>query len=173
MQTYMVKCGMVIILMGVAGAGKTTVGEHLARELHWQFCDADAFHPNENVEKMAQGLPLTEEDRRPWLQGLRSALVEWVNKSVNVVLASSLVKQSHRTTVLEGYEDRVRLVYLRAPRALLRRRLLDRTGHFAGAELLESQIAALEEPSANAALVLDASDSPEELVRQIRATFRL
>ena len=164
---------MVIVLMGAAGAGKTTVGRRLAQALNWHFYDADAFHPNENIAKMAQGVALTDEDRRPWLQGLRSALAEWVSKNENVVLASSLVKQSHRTIVLAGSEDRVSLVYLKAPRSLLGRRLVERTGHFAGAELLESQMAALEEPSPPAALVLDASDNPEELVYRIRAALRI
>lgn len=164
---------MVIVLMGAAGAGKTTVGRRLAQALNWHFYDADAFHPNENIAKMAQGVALTDEDRRPWLQGLRSALAEWVSKNENVVLASSLVKQSHRRIVLAGSEDSVSLVYLKAPRSLLGRRLVERTGHFAGAELLESQMAALEEPSSHAALVLDASDSPEELVYQIRAALRI
>ena len=164
---------MVIVLMGAAGAGKTTVGRRLAQALNWHFYDADAFHPNENIAKMAQGVALTDEDRRPWLQGLRSALAEWVSKNENFVLASSLVKQSHRRIVLAGSENSVRLVYLKAARSLLGRRLVERTGHFAGAELLESQMAALEEPSSHAALVLDASDSPEELVFQIRAALRI
>ena len=164
---------MVIVLMGAAGAGKTTVGRRLAQALNWHFYDADAFHPNENIAKMAQGVALTDEDRRPWLQGLRSTLAEWVSKNENVVLASSLVKQSHRRIVLAGSEDSVSLVYLKAPRSLLGRRLVERTGHFAGAELLESQMAALEEPSPHAALVLDASDNPEALVHQIRAALRI
>jgi gluconokinase len=104
---------------------------------------------------------------------LRSALAEWVSHNKNVVLAASLVKQSHRATVLSGYEDRIRLVYLKAPRSLLGRRLVERVGHFAGAELLESQMAALEEPGSDAALVLDASDNPEALVHQIRAALRI
>jgi len=164
---------MVIVLMGAAGAGKTTVGRRLSQALHWDFYDADDFHPSENIAKMTRGVALTDEDRRPWLQGLRSALTEWVIKNENIVLASSLVKQSHRRIVLAGFEDKVRLVYLKAPRSLLGPRLVERTGHFAGAELLESQMAALEEPTSHAALVLDASDSPEALVHQIRAALRL
>ena len=164
---------MVIVLMGVAGAGKTTVGRRLSDALNWHFYDADAFHSNENIAKMEQGLALSDEDRRPWLQGLRSALAEWLSKNENVVLASSLIKQSHRRTVLAGAEASVRLVYLKASRSLLARRLVERTGHFAGAELLESQLAALDEPRSHAALTLDASDSPEELVRQIRAALRI
>src|SRR5687768_6489515 len=119
MQSGVVRWCMVIILMGAAGAGKTTVGRRLSQALNWHFYDADAFHSDENIAKMAQGVALTDEDRRPWLQGLRSVLAEWVRKNENVVLASSLVKQSHRATVLSGYEDRVSLVYLKAPRSLL------------------------------------------------------
>ena len=93
---------MVIVLMGAAGAGKTTVGRRLSQALHWDFYDADDFHPSENIAKMAQGVALTDEDRQPWLQGLRSALTEWVIKNEKIVLASSLVKQSHRRIVLAG-----------------------------------------------------------------------
>jgi gluconokinase len=164
---------MVIVLMGVAGAGKTTVGRRLSVALNWQFYDADAFHSNENIAKMEQGLALTDEDRLPWLQRLQASLAEWVSKNENVVLASSLVKQSHRRTVIAAAEASIRLVYLKAPRSLLARRLVERTGHFAGAELLESQMAALDEPSSHAALILDASDSPEELVHQIRAALQI
>ena len=144
-----------------------------ANSIYWEFYDADAFHPDANIAKMARGVALTDEDRRPWLQGLRSALAEWVRKNKNVVLAASLVKQSHRATVLSGYEDYVRLVYLKAPRSLLGRRLVERAGHFAGAELLESQMTALEEPGSHAALVLNASDNPEALVHQIREALRI
>ncbi|HEY3474346.1 MAG TPA: gluconokinase, GntK/IdnK-type [Anaerolineales bacterium] len=164
---------MVIVLMGVAGAGKTTVGRRLSVALNWQFYDADAFHSNENIAKMEQGLALTDEDRLPWLQRLQASLAEWVSKNENVVLASSLVKQSHRRTVIAPAEASVRLVYLKASQSLLARRLVERTGHFAGAALLESQMAALDEPSSHAALILDASDSPEELVHQIRAALQI
>jgi gluconokinase len=164
---------MVIVLMGVAGAGKTTVGRRLSEALNWQFFDADAFHSNENIAKMERGLALTDEDRRPWLYRLQASLAEWVSKNENVVLASSLIKQSHRQTVIAAAEASVRLVYLKASRSLLARRLVERIGHFAGAELLESQMAALDEPSSRAALILDASDSPEELVHQIRAALQI
>jgi gluconokinase len=162
---------MVILLMGAAGAGKTTVGRRLAEDLTWTFVDGDTFHSPENIAKMARGLPLTDEDRRPWLDHLRRSFVEWVTHDLNVVVACSLLKRSYRAAVLKGYEKKVRLVYLQAAPSLLRRRLSGRTGHFAGAELLESQLSILEKPES--ALVLDASLKPEQLVRDIRDALSL
>jgi gluconokinase len=162
---------MVIVLMGVAGAGKTTIGRRLSDILQWQFHDADAFHSAANIAKMAQGSALTDDDRRPWLDSLRMALETWIRQNVNVVLACSLLKESYRSIVLSGYESAVRLVYLKASRSILQRRLVGRTGHFAGANLLDSQMAALEEPGV--ATVLDASQSPEDLVRTIRSALNV
>lgn len=160
---------MVIVLMGAAGAGKTTVGRRLGEQLHWAFVDGDVFHPRANIEKMTLGIPLTDEDRRPWLEQLRRLLGEWVTQHAKGVLACSLLKQSHRATVLKGYEKDVGLVYLQASPSLLARRLAGRTGHFTGEALLASQIATLEEPVD--ALVLDASNSPEQIIQDIRAAF--
>ena len=157
--------------MGAAGAGKTTVGRRLSEELRWLFLDGDEVHPLENIAKMSRGTPLTDEDRRPWIQALRKSIAEWLEQSVNAVLTCSLLTHAHRAAVVGGYEPHVKLAYLQASRALLRERLTARTGHFAGVALLESQLALLEEPSD--ALVLDASRPPEQLVQTIRAVFRL
>jgi gluconokinase len=162
---------MVIVLMGAAGAGKTTVGRQLSEELRWPFLDGDEVHPHENIAKMSRGMPLTDEDRRPWMQALRKSIAEWLEQGINAVLTCSLLTHAHRAAVLAGYEPHVKLAYLQASRALLRERLTTRTGHFAGVALLESQLALLEEPSD--ALVLDASRLPEQLVQTIRAAFRL
>ena len=162
---------MVIVLMGAAGAGKTTIGRRLSEQLRWAFLDGDAVHPPENIAKMARGVPLSEEDRRSWLDALRQAIAEWVARGVNGVVACSLLKQAHRTSVLGGFEPHVKLVYLRASRGLLEARLTARTGHFAGIALLNSQLALLDEP--NNALVLDASQTPEHLVRTIRIAWNL
>jgi len=160
---------MVIVVMGVAGAGKTTVGRRLAERLAWQFCDGDAFHTAEHIDRMHRGVPLTDEDRRTWLGELRAAIDGWVAHRLNVVLASSLLRRSYRASVLRGYEGQAKLVYLRADRALLERRLTSRTGHFAGAALLDSQLEILEEPTD--ALVLDAAEPPDRLVEHIRSAF--
>ena len=162
---------MVVVLMGAAGAGKTTVGRRLSEQLRWVFLDGDALHPGENIAKMAGGTPLTEEDRRPWLQALRKSIIEWIEQQVDAVLACSLLKQTHRVTVLAGYESHVKLVYLKASRALLQERLTARTDHFAGVSHLDSQLALIEEP--RHALVLDASQAPDQLVRMIRSTWHL
>jgi gluconokinase len=162
---------MVIVLMGAAGAGKTTVGRRLSEQLRWSFLDGDAVHPPENIAKMARGLPLTEEDRRPWLDALRRSIAEWVGRNVDGVMACSLIGQAHRASALAGFERHVKLVYLRASHGLLEERLTARTGHFAGVALLNSQLALLDEP--NNALVLDASQTPEDLVRGIRIAWNL
>lgn len=141
---------MVIVLMGAAGA---------------------ALHSSENIAKMGRGIPLTDEDRHPWLQALRKSIIEWIEQGTDAVLACSLLTKAHRAAVLTQYETHVKLVYLEAARPLLWERLSARTGHFAGVALLDSQLALLEKPAA--ALVLDASRTPEELVQTIRSTWRL
>ena len=162
---------MVIILMGAAGAGKTTVGRRLSKELQWPFFDGDAEHSAESIVKMAHGIPLTDEDRRPWLQALRRSIAAWIEGRTDAVLACSLLTVAYRFAVLSGYEPHVKLVYLKASRQLLEARLTSRTGHFAGVALLDSQLALLEEPSDG--LSVDASQPPEELVRTIRLTFNV
>ena len=162
---------MVIVLMGAAGAGKTTVGRRLSEELRWIFLDGDALHSPESIAKMRRGIPLTDEDRRSWLQALRKSIVEWIEQGTNTVLACSLLTKAHREAVLTQAEADVKLVYLEATRPLLRERLSARTGHFAGVALLDSQLAILEQPAA--ALVLDAAETPEQLVRIIRTRWHL
>ena len=157
----------VIILMGVAGAGKTTVGRQLAQHLNWQFCDGDALHPQANIEKIRQGIPLTDDDRRPWLALVRESLVDWIAHGTRVVLACSLLKEKYRAYVLNGHRDRVQLVYLQASPALLELRLINRQGHFMRESLLGSQLEVLEEPAD--ALVVDASQTPETIIRTVQS----
>ncbi|MER3480968.1 MAG: gluconate kinase [Meiothermus sp.] len=158
---------MVVVLMGVAGSGKTTVGRLLAQELGWPFYDADDFHPPENLEKMRSGHPLTEEDRRPWLGALRGLLQEVQARGQNAVLACSALKQSFREALSEGYE--VRFVYLKGSPELIAHRLAKRQGHFFPPELLASQLGALEPPQAG--LEADITLPPEAVARLIRETL--
>lgn len=162
---------MIIIVMGVAGAGKTTIGRSLAAALRWRFCDADTFHSAANIDKLRRGLPLTDEDRAPWLAEIHAAMGRWIQRGEPVVLACSLLKASYRDRVLTGYRDQTKLVYLKAGPRLLQQRLVHRTGHFMGDALLASQLATLEEPSD--ALTVDAGQTPDDIVAQIRSGFNL
>jgi gluconokinase len=160
---------VIIIVMGVTGAGKTTIGTLLAQQLAWDFVDADSFHPPSNIEKMSRGIPLTDSDRLPWLQTIRDAIVRWISQERNVVLACSALKRSYRDLLL--FSPEIRLVYLKGSCDLIRSRLLFRHGHFATEQLLASQFADLEEPEA--AIAADASRTPDEIVCQIRRSMNL
>lgn len=161
----------VIILMGAAGAGKSTVGRHLASEVGWRFVDGDDFHPQANLDKISRNLPLTDEDRGPWLEHLRAAITEWVITEIRVVLAISLLKSAYRALVIGHNHPSVRVVYLKADRGLLEQRLRRRTDHVMKVDLLDSQLETLEEPIN--ALTLDASKAPSTLVQQIRTALDL
>jgi gluconokinase len=154
---------MILVLMGAAGSGKSTIGRLLSERLKWPFFDGDDFHPPANVKKMAAGIPLTDEDRGPWLDALKNMVADWRNRGMNAVLACSALKHAYRERLGVGKETR--LVYLKADRALLAERLGSRKGHFLPATLLASQLAILEEPAS--ALVVDASQSPETVVDRI------
>jgi gluconokinase len=157
--------------MGVSGAGKTLVGETLARAVCWEFHDADSYHSAANIEKMTHGIPLTDDDRRPWLDSLRKMLTNAVTRGDNVILACSALKKAYRERLLprEAPSEIVRFVYLDVPRQTLERRLRQRTHHFAPPELLDSQLATLEKPSD--ALWIDGTKAPDEITHEIRAAF--
>jgi gluconokinase len=155
--------------MGVAGAGKTSVGKLLASQLGWKFADGDDYHPAENVEKMRNGIPLTDADRAPWLEILRSLVGGWIAERESAVLACSALKGAYRERLHVSPE--VRVVYLKGSVALLRRRMRARQGHFMREEMLQSQLASLEEPED--ALVVDVDRSPEEIVAEIRRKLSL
>jgi gluconokinase len=160
---------MIVVVMGVVGAGKTTVGSLLARELGWQFVDADTFHPASNVEKISRGIPLTDADRKPWLEALREAITDWIAQRRDVVLACSALKRSYQTQLAVGRE--VRFVHLKGSYELIEQRLRGRHGHFATSEILASQFAILEEPSD--AIVVDVSGTPAAIVADIRSRLAL
>ena len=154
---------MIVIVMGVTGAGKTTVGRLLAGRLGWEFADADDFHPPANVEKMKQGIPLNDDDRRPWLAELRAAISRWIGSGKNVVLACSALKNAYRHELQVGPE--VRFAYLKGSPGLIASRLKERHGHFAGEKILAGQFADLEEPES--ALAIDIGSPPEGIVDRI------
>ena len=158
--------------MGVAGAGKSTVGAALADALGWTFIDADDFHTAENIERIRSGVGLTDEDRAPWLARVRDAMLAAVEASRPAVVACSALKHRYRYALAHGIAD-VHFVYLRASEALLRYRLATRPGHFAGPAIAAAQAHALEPPDGHEALTLDASASPGELVDAIRRELHL
>jgi gluconokinase len=155
---------MVVIIMGVSGAGKTTVGATLAEALGWRFLDADDLHPAPNLAKMASGIPLTDEDRWPWLWMLSGIIGAALKQGDALVIACSALKEAYRK-VLEVDPKQVRWVFLDAPRELLARRLAERKGHFLPASMLDSQLATLEVPTS--ALRVDVSPPTKEVVARI------
>ncbi len=155
---------MIVIVMGVVGAGKTTVGRLLAQRSGWKFADADDFHPQSNVEKIRRGIALTDEDRRPWLRQLRDAIDGWIAQGQSVALACSALKRTYRQQLDAG--PQVRFVYLKGTPDLIAERLRERQGHFAGESILASQFADLEEPAG--AITVSVNASPEEIVSEIR-----
>ena len=160
---------MIVIVMGVVGAGKTTVGKLLASELGWQFADADDFHPTSNVEKISHGIALTDEDREPWLDRLRSAILKWISDGQSTVLACSALKRSYRARLQAA--PGVRFVFLKGSAALIAQRLRERHGHFAGEAILASQLADLQQPED--AVTVDISGAPQQIVDQIRKALSL
>lgn len=160
---------MVMIVMGVTGAGKTTIGRLLAEQSGWEFADADDFHPPANVEKMRRGIPLNDDDRRPWLERLHDEIAHWIAAQRNVVLACSALKRSYRQKLEVG--PQVRFVYLKGSEDLIAERLRARHGHFAGEQILAGQFADLEEPET--ALTIEIASTPEQIVAQIRKKLAL
>lgn len=161
---------MVILIMGVSGIGKTTVAQLLAAELGWRYVEADSFHPPANIAKMHAGIPLTDEDREPWLRALSRELHEGDGRGENLVLACSALKESYRHELLDGIRESA-IVFLQAPTKVVAERLMHRSGHFMPASLLESQIETLEPPAD--AIELDATVPPGTLVSEIRQKLGL
>jgi len=127
---------MIVIVIGVTGSGKTTIGSLLAEQLGWYFADADDFHPPQNVEKIRHGIALDDDDRAPWLHRLREAIKDWIVQGNSVVLACSALKRSYRRELAVGPE--VRFVYLKGSAGQVAERLRMRHGHFADEKRKES-----------------------------------
>jgi gluconokinase len=163
----------VIIVMGVSGAGKTTVGQALANELGWTFYEGDDFHPPRNIEKMAAGKPLTDEDRAPWLAALRTLIDETLARGGRAVIACSALRHGYRKRLTPDGQQRasVKFVFLDVPVAVLRERLRERRGHFMTDALLDSQLATLEPP--RNALRVDGTRPVDEIAGDVRRRLGL
>jgi gluconokinase len=155
----------VILLMGVSGSGKTTIGQLLGKHLGFAFFDADDLHPKRNVEKMRRGIPLDDADRAPWLASVRDLIQRRLVRGEPAVVACSALKQAYRDELVGGRPDQVRVVYLKGTPELIARRLGERRGHFMSPAMLTSQLATLEEP--NDACTVDVEQTPEAVVRAI------
>jgi gluconokinase len=156
---------VIVIVMGVTGSGKTTVGALLAGACGWDFRDADEFHPAENVAKMRNGIALDDDDRRPWLDRLNALLADHERRGKSLVLACSALKQAYRDRLAHGCAA-ARFVFLDGDKEMIRTRLLARRDHYMNPRLLDSQFAILERPGD--ALLLDVTAAPVALVNSIR-----
>jgi gluconokinase len=167
---------VVVIIMGPAGSGKTTVGRLLASSLRWPYHEGDDYHPAANVARMRAALPLGDAERAPWLAALAALVAGCLGAGTSAVIACSALRQEYRRRLVPPGTPTgdVRFVYLRAGAALLEHRLSQRRGHFFSAALLASQLAALEEPGAAEpapVLTVDAGATPEEIVGEVRAAL--
>lgn len=158
---------MIIVVMGVAGAGKSSIGQLLASELRCEFLDGDSLHPPANIHKMTVGIPLTDADRVPWLAAIHARIVESFERGRNLVVACSALRQRYRETLANGVL--ITWVYLNGSEEVIRARLLERQHHFMKAEMLASQFADLEEPTD--AIVIDVEMSPSVAAREVLGTL--
>jgi len=161
---------MVVIVMGVTGAGKTTIGHALARSLGWEFHDGDDLHTEANKRKMHRGIPLDDSDRAPWLSAIRKLILSTLAEGRDGVVACSALKQSYRDELVVD-PNSVKVVYLEGSKDLIADRLRNRSGHFMNPDLLQSQIDTLEEP--RDAIVVDAASAPEAIVSAVRTRLAL
>jgi gluconokinase len=163
----------VVVVMGVSGSGKSTIGLMLAARLHWQFEDGDWFHPTTNIDKMHNGIPLTDDDRRPWLSAIAGSIDRRRQMGEHSVIACSALKRRYRD-VLIGERRDVRLVYLKGEEELIARRIATRHEHFMPRSLLHSQFEALEEPRPDEnPVTISIEPAPHEIVVQILSSLRL
>ncbi len=161
----------VVVVMGVSGSGKTTVGMRLAERLKVPFAEGDEFHPRSNIEKMSRGAPLTDDDRRPWLAAIARRIDDARRDRRGLVIACSALKRAYRDILIGDRRD-VRLAYLKGSQSVIGERLGRRTGHYMPASLLPSQFAALEEPGADERpIVADVANSPEAIAGALAAAI--
>ena len=162
---------MVIVLMGVSGSGKTTVGKRLATELGWKFIEGDDFHPPANVQKMRSGIPLTDTDRRPWLQALQHRITDACDRDEKLIVACSALKDEYRDFLEQFDPACVFFVFLTAPEHVIRERLEQRKGHFMPPALLDSQLKTLEPPEGE--ISVDVTPPPPAITADIRRQLDL
>lgn len=156
---------MILILMGVSGSGKTTVGQLLAQKLGCGFSDADVFHSESNIAKMHNGIPLTDDDRWPWLASIRAAIEDYRARGITHVFTCSALKEIYREKLAHPGESDIHFVLLNGSVALLQQRLAQRKGHFFDPHLLQSQIDILEIP--DNAIVVDIAPTPDEIADEV------
>ena len=162
---------MVVVIFGVAGVGKTTVGKVLAEDLGWKFFDADDFHSAPNIEKMRSGIALTDEDRQLWLQQLRGLIERSLKTNESAVLACSALKKKYRDKLRVGSD--VKFVFLRADRERIANQLENRRGHYFDPKLLDAQFTDLEEPeSAEDAVTVEITGEPRDVAKKIESILR-
>ena len=162
---------MIVVLMGVSGVGKTTIGALLAARTGWTFEDADDYHSEENRKKMAAGVPLTDADRGPWLNALHERMLHYRQKGENAIFACSALKQRYRELLAGGFgKDEICFVYLHAPTALIKERMKARHHPYMNPDLFDSQLAELEVP--RDAWPISVAGSPEEAVEEILTGLR-
>ncbi len=159
-----------IVLMGVSGCGKTTVGRLLANRLGWDFIESDDYHSNDDVRKMSSGIPLTDKDRWPWLKRLNQVLCEHMQQNQSLVLACSALKNGYRSILADGLSGIV-FIYMKGDFTLIHKHMAKRKNHYMKAEMLQSQFDALEEPGD--ALTVDIAQSPARIVEMILTNIKL
>ena len=160
---------MVIVIMGVSGSGKTTIGKKISKSLGWKFYEGDDYHPQKNVEKMSNGIPLNDEDRKPWLQNLSRIIAEMINEKENAVITCSALKKIYRNII--KINDEVKFVYLKSSYDLIKKRMKQRNNHFMKADMLASQFEALEEPEDAISVSIDKSE--EQILKEIYKQLKL
>ncbi|HZQ02372.1 MAG TPA: gluconokinase [Reyranella sp.] len=158
---------MILVIMGVSGCGKSTIGKGLSRRLGWQYQEGDALHPPANVAKMKSGQPLDDDDRLPWLRKVADRIDQWRKDGVSGIITCSALKRAYRDIII-GKRPGVALLYPKGSKELIASRIAHRRGHFMPASLLDSQFAALEEPSPDEnAITVSVDQTPDQIVDEV------